>query len=305
MAQDHLSLKNATLNLDQRFDDLSDRAVDRYQGRIRVGFALDLLGLVDLVGLAATGPTFNNDWSTLAQSGTPHDSLALAFRQVYLKKTFRGQTLKLGAFEPLPTVGAGGLAPTGWMDGAQAQFHASWGDVRITAGSLGNPKLPNVLDRKFQSNFLEVELSRTLFDELATETAVQVWEDGVFVQERASLFLRVLGEKILKISGETLVRINQEMAANAEVGLEWDALKSLLHKFDKRLELRVYESYLDNRLKSRSDLVSAFYIPGLRTTIHLQGKIDAGANMVWIARTSFGNELRTDLGINIRLTQQH
>lgn len=298
-AQQSIEVKDPIINIDSRGDHLPSTNVTRLQERVRIGFTIDAAGLVEIVGLAATGPSFNNDWATIVSNGSK-DKVELAFRNIYARKTFGKFTAEAGALTPVATVGAAGLAPSGWMDGVRLKVNTQVGDFKVTAGSLGSFKEPNAFSRKFDANFIEIEMDKILFDKLTTQTAIESFNGSFYVREDMNISVKVLGNRLFKLFADALYDTERN-AMNYEVGTEFDLLKNIINKYENKVALKLYYSNINQNIPSRSEQVSAFYTYGGRFTAQLGGKIDKAGNINWYTRAAVGQVNRYDVGINVKI----
>jgi len=298
----NINISDAHLQIDGRETDLPDRDVNRSQDRIRVGFTIDAAGIVEIVGMAQTGPSFNNDWNTDYTNKGTKDPNTLAFRQIYLKKVMGPVTVEVGAMSPEATVGAAGLGPTGWMDGMRVLVNTKVGDFKVVGGSLGNFTDTNAFSRlgKFKGNFLEVEMSYTLFKKLMGKTAYERYNGDDYVRQDLEYDLTIFGDKVFKLFADGLMDI-QKKAFNYELGIEFDVLKTIVNKYDKRLDLKLYYSNLSSELQDRAPTISAFYTYGPRYTAALSGNIDKKGIVSWFARGTVGQEKRIDIGLSFNM----
>lgn len=294
-----IQIVDPVINVDSRGDQLPSTNVSRIQERVRIGFTIDAAGLVEIVGLAATGPAFNNDWATVLSNGSK-DKVELAFRNIYLRKTMGNYSAEVGALTPVTTVGAAGLAPSGWIDGVRLKAHTNIGDFKVTAGSLGNFKEPNAFNRKFDANFIELEMDRKLFEKVMTQTAIESFNGDMYVREDVNVNIKILGNKMFKLFADALYDFERK-AFNYEIGTDVDVLKTLVNKYDNRVGLKLYYSNINANIPSRSEQVSAFYTYGPRLTAQLGGKIDKAGNINWYTRAAVGQVNRYDVGVNIKI----
>lgn len=282
------TLSGADVSVDGRYFDKNDTELG--QVRVKIGFVIDAFGVAEIVGLAGTGSTYSSEWSNVAPSDKAV-APTLAFRHLYLRKVFGTKnkvTLEAGALNASSVVGAGGVPSSGWVDGLRVKVNTSLGDLKIVAGSLGDFKTANAFDRKFNGNFVEIEISKKLFDQLTVQAAYENHNDENFARTEAQYDLRILGDKIIKLVGKALYSFDQN-AVNYDIGAEVDVLKTILNKFDKRLELKVYRSYLSDELVDRgSNMVTTFLTYGPRTTFQIGGEIIKG-KMTWAVRSSFAD----------------
>jgi len=295
-----IQVKDATINIDSRGDRLPTTDVTRLQERVRIGFTIDVNGLVEIVGLAATGAAYNNDWATVSSNNNTKDNVQLAFRNLYLRKVMGNVTLEAGALTPTVSIGAAGLAPSGWMDGVRVKAHSSIGDFKVTAGSLGDFKQPNAFERKFQGNFIEIEMERKVFDKIVTQTAADVYNGELNIREGVHVDMTALGDRVFKLFAEALYNVTKN-AYNYEVGAETDLLKDLVKKYEGRVTLKLYYSDVSDKILGRSEQISAFYTYGPRFTAQLGGKLDQGGNANWYVRTAIGKQNRYDVGISLKI----
>lgn len=283
-----------TIQGDQRAVIMPDAKTTRLQGRVRIGFTIDAAGIVEIVGIAATGRNFNSPWTTYYNDNGATDEATLFFRNLYLRKVFGKTTVEAGAFTPENTVGDAGLNAAGWMDGIRVLTTTKLGKIKVVAGSLGDFKQANVFERQFKGNFLEIELERELFDKLLTRSALEYYNERAYVREQLQLDVSVLGDKIIKLFANALLDV-QNGKATWELGAEFDVLKTILGKFEKRLEMKVYYSEINEDLLGRSDTISQFYTFGPRKTVHLSGNITKNGSLSWSARGAWGRTDRYDI----------
>jgi hypothetical protein len=294
-------LKDSFVQADTRYDNLPSTDVSRLQERVRVGFTVDAYGLFEMVGILATGPSFGNDWATVVSNGSKND-VTLAFRNIYLRKTFKQGSVELGALDPEPTVGAAALGSSGWVDGVKVKLHTEIGDFKVIAGSLGDFQESNAFKRDFEGNFIEIEMTKKLFDQIMTQTAYENLNGQNYVRENVSYDLKLFGDKVFKLVGNALYNINQGKT-NFDVGVEFDLLHTILDKYEHRLDLKIYYSNLEDSMTDRGDMIPAFFTYGTRTSIQLGGKIDKAGHYNWFARASMGESSRFDVGVAIKFNQ--
>lgn len=288
--------------IDSRGNTLTEADIQKLQGRIRIGFVVDMYGVVEIVGLASSGQSFNNDWTTISSSNNSNDHVNLAFRNIYLRKVMGRTTVEAGALNPEPGVGAAGLAPSGWVDGVRVKVNTKIGDFKVVAGSLGDFKQPDAFQRKFHGNFFEVEMDHKIFENLLSQTAVEHYNGDLYLRQKLTLDLKILGDKVIKVFGDALYDVERQ-AYNYEVGAELDVLKTIFNKYEHRLDMKVYYSNLDSRIPDRNQMTSAYYTYGPRYTVQIGGKIDKAGNINWFTRAAIGSNgnNRYDAGISIKL----
>lgn len=294
-------LTESEIIVDNRLDVLAGENKD--QGRIRIGFVVDLHGAVEIVGIISTGDAYRNEWFSITPpNGDSSNQPFLAFRNIYLRKVFgknKQFEVDLGALNGETVVGAAGIPPAGWVDGLRVKASTSLGDIRVVAGSLGDYKNPNAFTRDFDANFIEVELSRKIFNELVVSSSYRHLEDEDGVSLGAKYNLKIFGDKVIKLFGKALYSFPDD-SFNYDVGLEIDVLKTIFDKFEKRLELKVYFSSIDER-SSDAQRIPLFFTYGPRATFQLSGDIVPG-KINWMARSSFGenNTSRYDVGVQMK-----
>lgn len=297
MAQD---LTSTDISVDSRYDEVGVHGSG--QSRVKIGFVIDAKGIVEIVGLVGTGPAYKNEWVTFAPNEKATD-FSLAFRNLYLRKTFgedKNVVIEAGALNSDATVGSAGMAGSGWVDGLRVKAVTTIADFRVVAGSLGSFTTPNPFARDFTGNFLEIDMSKKVFDQLTLECAYQVEENGNNAIVGAVYDLKILGDKVIKVFGKALYSFDENVT-NYDIGVELDVLKTILNKYDKRLELKIYVSKVDEKLASEADKIPLFYTFGPRTTFQLSGVI-VKDKLSWVARSSFGenNTSRQDIGIQYK-----
>lgn len=303
MAED--PIKEMNLDIDSRWvvnTEGYDRR-ERLQGRVRVGFTVDANGLFEIIGIAATGSNFDGAWGTITDTNQTKAGRQIVFRNLYLRKTFENVTVEAGAMNAEPTIGAGGLAPSGWMDGVRVSVDTNIGDFKVVAGSLGGFDEPNAFKRKFKGNFIEIEMDQTVFDRLLSETGIQHYNDDIYLRQNLSTELSVLGGRVLSLFAGALYDFKRE-ALSYDVGVEVDVLESIFGMFKDRLQVRVYYSYVDEEMPLRSETLSSFHTYGPRVSVHLSGRIDRRGYFNWYYRASEGRTDRQDVGLTLRIPLQ-
>ncbi|GEM_PF-6596955 len=272
----------------------------RVQDRIRMGFTIDAAGVVEIVGLIGTGPSFSNDWVSVASNNNSNGTQNLAFRNLYLRKVMGNTTVEGGAMSPEATVGSAGLGAAGWVDGVRVKTSTKIGDFKVVAGSLGDFNTPDAFSRKFQGNFIEIEMSKKVFDNLTLTGAYENFNGDNYARGDVKYDLKIVGDRVIHLFADALVDVEKN-AYNYEVGAEMDLLKTIVNKYDHRLDLKVYVSHLDAGMTDRSSMVSAFYTYGTRVTAQIGGKLDKAGNVNWYARAAIGQTNRYDVGIQIKI----
>lgn len=294
-------LTKVEVMLDNRLDSLAGDNKD--QGRIRIGFVIDMHGVVEIVGLLATGDSYKNEWfSILPSSINANPQSLLAFRNIYLRKVFGDRAqyeVAVGALDGEPVVGSAGLPPSGWVDGVKIKAATVLGNIKVVAGSLGDYKNPNAFRRDFKGNFLEVELSRKIFNELVLSSSYRNLDQEDSATLGVKYNLKILGDKVIKLFGKALYSFSEDYI-NYDLGLEIDILKTILNKFEKRLELKVYFSSISEK-SLEAQRTPLFYAYGPRTTFQLSGDI-IPEKINWVVRSSFGenNVSRYDVGVQVK-----
>lgn len=286
-------------SLDQRYSKDDNR--ERLQSRVRIGFIFGAGG-VEIVGLATTGETFESEWATYYNSNGSKGGSNLAFRNLYIRKANEKYSIEAGALSPEPIIGAAGSNPNGWVDGVRVKVNTKVGEFKVVAGSLGSFDQPNMFQRNFDLNFMEIEVTKEFFDKLMTTTAVERYNGDFYLRESVELDLDILGENLIKVFGSALVDFERN-AATYEIGAEFDVLKTLFNKFEKRLQFRFYYSDINERIPDRQGTISTFYTYGPRLTFEARGKINDEGTLNWFARTSenFDGKRRTDVGVTYRI----
>lgn len=291
------------LSADTRYDKIPENKAERLQERVKIGFTIDANGVVDIIGLATTGPSFNNDWANVKTNNHTEDKVNLAFRNLYVRKVIGDVSVEGGAMSPEPTVGAAGLAASGWMDGVRVKVNTQIGNIKVVAGSLGDFSNPNAFSRKFKGNFLEIELDRQVFENLLSESAVEDYDGEAYVREKLTYNLHILGDRVIKIFGEALYDVERH-GTTYELGSELDVLKTIAHKYENRLELKFYFSHIDHSLPNRSQTITSYFTDGDRTTAQIGGRLDHDGNVTWFTRASVGEKKRFDVGLNLKFANK-
>ena len=294
-------IKDAAINVDSRGDVLTASDVQRLQEKIRIGFTIDAGGIVEIVGLASTGATYN-DWIAVKSSNGQTGNLDLAFRNIYLRKTMGKITAEAGALTPVATVGSAGLPSAGWIDGIRVKANTQIGNFKVTAGSLGSFAVPNAFARTFDANFVEIEMEKKVFEKILTQTAVESFKGDLYVREDMQVELKVFGDKVFKLFADALYDVERN-AYNYDLGLDIDVLKNIVQKYEGRVDLKLYFSSVNANIPTQSDQISAFYTYGPRFTAQIGGKLDKAGNVNWYTRAVLGpaKANRFDVGVNIKI----
>ncbi len=291
------------LTSDTRYDSIPEKGISRAQSRVKVGFTLDANGVVEIIGIADTGPSFNNDWVSVVTNNNTEDKFRPHLRNLYLRKVMGEVTVEGGAMNPEPTVGAAGLLPSGWMDGVRVKVNTKIGNIKVVAGSLGDFSNPNVFNRKFKGNFLEIEIDRKIFDRILSESAIEYYNGDGYVRQKLAYNVKFLGDRVIKLFAEALYDVERK-GLTYEMGAEFDVLKTLANKYENRLELKVYYSNIDSSLPNRSQTITAHFTDGERVTAQIGGRLARTGSVSWFARASVGEIKRFDAGITVKFQKR-
>lgn len=277
---------------------------NRLQGRIRIGFVVDVAGIVEIVGLADSGNNFNSPWvNVYSDAPVVEQQKLLAFRNIYLRKMIGPATIKFGSFNPDPQVGSAGQTTSGYFDGLQVKVNTQVGAFKVIAGSLGNFNQSNLFERKFLGNFIEIEMSHTFFESLLTKTAIQNYNGNFYIQEKLQLDLKLVGDRVLKIFANALYDIERQ-AFNYEVGTEFDVLKMIFKKYENRVNLKLYFVNMNSNIPDRTQMIPSFHSHGPLVVSHISGNIDKNGLISWFIRGAAGpDSYRVDAGLQFRMPQ--
>jgi hypothetical protein len=302
----HAQLKDFDITIDSRYDRIQDEdqtlTQNRLQDRIRIGFLYDVNGKFEIVGLAATGPSYGNDWNNAydfnQNSSGQHE---LYFRKLYLQKLIGNTQVQLGSLGGIDSVGSAGVSSSGWVDGVNLNVKKDNKNFHIRVGSLYDVQNPSVFTRHRKLNFVEVELSQSVLKDMLVSIGYEHYRDD-FIKGKMDIDLSILGNKVLSLIANVLYNV-EENAYNYDLGVKWDILKSFIDGHDNYLKLDVYYSHLDPRNNFRNNLYSAYFQDGNSLVFKLSGKVDKNGKMNWFMRSALGKKSRFDVGLSIKLTK--
>jgi hypothetical protein len=309
-SQAQAQITDASIITDSRYDRIDQNKTgqnfqNRGQGRIRIGFTYNVAGYFEVVGLASSGPSDNNDWFTFydANTGKPEKG-TLALRQLYLKKAFgkdKSVSAEIGSFGGFTTIGAGGLGATAnSIMGVRFNQKSEFGTLKVTVGGLDGfnapavPSNPDVFTRKLQVNFMEVELDRQVAEKIMLHTAYMHLADESgslkgddFAREQIVFSPDILGAGIVNVLGDVVYDF-QKKAASYEVGLDLDIGGAINPKLKNYVKLDAYYGELAAELNALNTQNNAWYQNGKMVTVKMSGAFGKNGRYGWMLRRSMG-----------------
>jgi len=297
-------LKDVNVTIDSRYDRIENEdhtlAQNRIQDRVRIGFTYDVFGKFSIVGLAATGPSYGNDWNNIYNFndqtvGKPN----LFFRKLYLQKMFGPAQIQLGSLGGIDSIGSAGIGSSGWVDGLNMNIKRNNESLNVRIGSLFDQNNPNVFTRQRKVNFAEIEVSKKYFENLLVRAGYEHYRDD-FLKGKMNIDIKVVGKKVITLLADVLYDVQQN-AYNYDVGAKWDVLDTFMEGHKNYLNLDVYYSHLDPKLNFRNSMYSAYFQDGNSTVFKLSGKIDKKGKLNWMVRDALGKKNRFDAGLTLKL----
>lgn len=289
-----------------RYDYQEEDSRERLQTRVRLRFAVDLDNNFKLVAMASTGSSYASDWGTVKDINAADSSLQtpeLALRRLFLQYEDDNGRIQVGS---IPTIkgrrSAFGLDRSGWIDGVRVERNFADGDgiIEIVAGSIDDLDETNVFKRDRDLNFFEVEISKTLFNDLVGEIKFEHFQGNDFFQAVIKDQFEIAGDKIISYVAEYFGRIGSSDARGAVFTAETDLLKLLLNKYDGKLNLSLGFQFVDEELGLRAELNDDHFVFGKLVRVGMNGNISKKRGVNWFANGYFGREDRVNIGVRFR-----
>lgn len=285
----------AKLDTQLRFDDRSGRH-ERYQYRVRFypSIILDDDKMWSFNAFAATGDDFSSSHNTL------DDGKADLFylRRAYLRhENDQGKT-EIGI---LPTykgrVSSTGLSKDGWIAGIRHVANFSYGKFEVVLGELGDNRASRALDVSDDLNYVELEYSGKLSQQMSIEFS----------------FERLLSSNF--VTGEVRYQTVSEVTYAAELidkagTNDFKFVASTEKTFDgysQEWEVFAYYSYVSDNFGARAELTEDFLATGHGVAIELESSFSfASPQLVplnWFAKfEAFEGNTRVQLGFKYGLS---
>ena len=111
-------------------------------------------------------------------------------------------------------------------------------EIIFTKGTTeGINLVAQTFGRKFIGNFLEIEMSKKVFDNLLIQAGYERLDSDNYAKLSAKYDLKIVGDRVIRIFGETLMDVEKQ-TYNYEIGAEMDLLKTLLNKYSYLLRIK-------------------------------------------------------------------
>lgn len=302
------SMYNGSIGL--RYDRLDSSAnpFHRLQDSVVLGFTITPNGLVDLVGMIQTGAPYGKKWNTAVNFDDPSKNsleTTLYFKQIYLQKSFRafglpvtGQAGILGTNQKVGTQSLVGpvtaIGTNGWSEGARVTLQTHLGDFSATGGSITDMNQSDISKRNRELNYVEVQLSRKVFDALTIEASGGKYDGQAFFRGAAEYDLTLVSEHLIRLFQEAFYSQNQ---LNYATGLTTDLGKIFNEKLAGRVNLDLRYSYISPDSNLRGQMMNDLVINGHVLTTALYGKVDKQGRLNWFAAKDFLDVKRIQTGL--------
>ena len=298
-------IKDLSLQAGTRYDYITDKS-NRLQDMVSLRFTYDVKGIFQLVSVLGTGSCQNAVWSTAHTfNDKPADKPMLYPRNLYLKGDALDKKVQWqgGIIPNNPVAGSAGLQPIGWVDGARLKYQAKLADIEVSGGSLTDLNEPNPLERDFKLNFIDILISKKVYDDLLISAGYENWQGDDYIKTDFKYDVHAFTDGVFTLLGSAFYNFETNAVA-VDVGTQFDLLKNAINKYEQRLNVKIFYSYLSPDLRLKNQMVPLYFTTGSRITTQLDGKIDQNGKYNWFVRYSYGTDTkqtRLDVGVNMKL----
>jgi hypothetical protein len=216
---------------------------------------------IKLVGVAGTGAGSNAIWTTNHTfNDNSIDPGTINIRNLYIESSIgKKVTMAAGAIPDTRVVGSAGIGGIGWLDAANVKFLSPCDDcpmIGFTLGSLIDLKNPKAGKREFDPNYVDFVLTKKVFQNLVLESGYRIWEENQFIYTTLSGDVTPFADRVFSLYAGVMQNIT-DGSGNAELGVEFDFFKVILNKYEKKVQAKIYYSYMG--LSSNSELIPLAY----------------------------------------------
>lgn len=281
---------------------------NRAQNSVVFGFTITPKGVVDLVGMIQTGAPYGKKWNTVVDfndHGKDQLETTLYFKQIFLQKSFNtfgfpttaqvgilGSNQKIGTQTHVGPVTA--IGTNGWSEGARVSLQTRLGDVSLTGGSISDPNQPNILKRDRELNYVEIQLSRKVFDALTFEASGGKYDGAFFFRGAAEYDVTLVSEHMIKLIQEAFY---SEGSFNYATSFSTDLGAFFEKRLAGRVNLDLRYSYISPNSNFRGNTMNDLVLKGHVLSTALYGKVDKTGRLNWFAAKDFLDVKRVQAGL--------
>jgi hypothetical protein len=294
-------LRSAHFTFDSRYDTVNfGDDSSRLQGAVRIGFVLDALGWVDLIGHVSTGASFASRWATLHDfNGGDPSEFPLHFRRLYLQRDLGPARIQVGALPSIKGVASStGIDADGWIDGARLELRGPGTDVEFVGGALRDLERPNMFNRDRTPNYYELEITQQVLPWLLVELSVERLSTHHFGRAELRLDLASMVGGPLDLGIEGLGDVERRVGM-AGITAGTDALIWLDPGWAGRLKVKVYGTYIDDHIGDRGALSDDFIQFGYALQFFASGRITESGALGWFSRYVHSENPRITVGLKL------
>jgi hypothetical protein len=166
--------------------------------------------------------------------------------------------------------------------------------VSVTGGSIADADQPNILKRDREMNYVEIQISRKVFDALTFEASGGKYDGEVFFRGAAEYDITLVSEHMIRLVQEAFYcakNLNYSTSVSTDVGAFFD--KNLVGRVN--LDLRY--SYISPNSNFRGLTMNDLTLKGHVLSTALYGKVDKAGRLNWFAAKDFLDVKRTQAGV--------
>lgn len=272
-----------------------------------------------LVGVGQNGGSYSGDYDTMYNSGNKDDEFDQAkdlvdnfsFRKLYVKKKIANPIcedcdaeIQAGALETEPGMASvTGLSKAGWVDGVRLKAETPYGEVTVTAGSIGDLEETNFYSRDYENEYLEVKITKQVFENLVAEFGGERYDGDTYYKIAGDYSLELAADQVISIIAETLVNTDDDTEMSS-IGIRGDFIKMLTGE-SSGLSFELRDNHMDAGMSSRaSQMTNEFSASeGHSGSFTVKGKIKGNQKLQWYVRVRHNydtNENRYETGIDYK-----
>lgn len=281
----------------------------RLQESVVFGFTISPHGVVELVGMLQTGSSYAKKFQTAIDfNDHSKDMLSptLYFKHLYLQKSFEafqtpvslqagiiGTNQKIGTQTALGPVTAVGT--NAWIDGGRINVQTNIGDFSISTGSVSDTIQPEIQKRDRDFNYLEIQMTKKVFDKLAFEASGGSFDSEVFFRGAVEYDVETVSHHMIRLIQEGLYNqgtLSYSTAVSSDIG-------SIIHKkMQGRFSVDLRYAYLAPDNTFRNQMMNDLTLKGHVFSIATYGKLDKSGKLTWFAAKDFVDLNRFQAGLN-------
>jgi hypothetical protein len=224
------------------------KTTDNAQVGLFISLKKDLTHGYQLLSFLGTGNSFAPNWHTFhdyRNNVTEFPAKNLRVRQLSLRKNIKNKSyIEVGSMAPWQGIMEyTAMNKKGWVDGARMHINTKYGEVTISGGSIQNTDNPNVFNRKRELNYIDIHLSKEVYENLKFEIGLDKLNEQTYTRSALQYELPLASERIIRFLVEEMNNIDSK-AFRYNVNTEFQApIRRLFNKEMKNTSISLGANY--------------------------------------------------------------